>query len=170
MGAIETMDGISPGRARSTDVLALLIAAVLLCATLAPLARTQQTDRAKALGKRMLCMCGCGQILTECNHVGCTMSAQMLKELDEQVARNESDDLTVQSFIQEYGLAVMAQPATKGFGLIAWVLPVVVVVFGLWLVSVVVERWRKRAATLAPAAAVSPEMLARARRETDKEE
>lgn len=170
MGATDTMPRTSLSRAYRTDGFKLFVAAILLFAVLAPLARAQQTDRAKSLGKRMLCMCGCNQILTECNHVGCTMSAQMLKELDERVARNESDDLTLQSFIQEYGVAVMAQPASKGFGLVAWVLPVVAVLLGLWLVTIVLERWRKRAATLAPAAAVSPEMLERARREMEKEE
>jgi cytochrome c-type biogenesis protein CcmH len=168
MGATDTMLRTSLSRAHKTGGLALFVAAILLFAVLAPLARAQQTDRAKSLGKRMLCMCGCNQILTECNHVGCTMSSQMLKELDERVARNESDDLTLQSFIQEYGVAVMAQPASKGFGLVAWVLPVVAVLLGLWLVTIVLERWRKRAA--APAPKVSPEMLERARREMEKEE
>ena len=26
------------------------------------------------LGHRMMCVCGCNQILLECNHVGCTYS------------------------------------------------------------------------------------------------
>ena len=148
---------------------AALACGLFLLIVLSPPLRSQQTDRAKALGKRMLCVCGCGQILTECNHVGCTYSGQMLKELDERVARNEPDDLTLQAFIQEYGIGVMAQPASHGFGLTAWVMPVVVLLIGTLLVWMVVKRWRRRAAA-APAVKVSPEMLARARREMENEE
>jgi cytochrome c-type biogenesis protein CcmH/NrfF len=142
---------------------------LFLLLALAPPMRSQQTERAKALGKRMLCVCGCGQILTGCNHVGCTYSAQMLKELDERVARNESDDLTLQAFIQEYGIRVMAQPASHGFGLTAWLMPVAVLLLGAGLVWLVVRRWRHRAA-VAPAPKISPELLARARREMGNEE
>ena len=39
----------------------------------------QKTDRAKALGTQLMCMCGCGQILTQCNHINCPSSGPMLK-------------------------------------------------------------------------------------------
>ena len=139
-------------------------ACALLLLTLSFPARAQQTERAKALGKRMLCVCGCGQILTECNHVGCTYSGQMLKELDERVARNEPDDLTLQAFVQEYGIGVMAQPASHGFGLAAWVMPFAVLLIGAWLAWMVIKRWRHRV-IVSPAAIESPDLLARARPE-----
>jgi cytochrome c-type biogenesis protein CcmH/NrfF len=142
--------------------------ALLVCFVLAVPAGAQKTERAKALGKQMMCMCGCNQILTECNHVGCTVSAAMLKELDDRVARNESDSLTLQAFQQEYGLAVMAQPASHGFGLTAWILPVVVLLLGAWLVSVVLQRWRRR--VVAPVPHVRADLLDRARRESGDDE
>jgi len=37
--------------------------------------------RFKDLGHRMMCTCGCGQILLECNHVGCQSSDRMRGEL-----------------------------------------------------------------------------------------
>ena len=58
----------------------------------------------------MICMCGCGQILTACNHVGCKTSLAMLKEMDARVTSGDSDDLILQSFVQEYGEKVMAEP------------------------------------------------------------
>ena len=33
------------------------------------------------------------------------------------VARNDSDDLILQAFVQEYGPTVLAEPPTKGFNL-----------------------------------------------------
>jgi cytochrome c-type biogenesis protein CcmH/NrfF len=93
----------------------------------------------------------------------------MMTELDQRVARNESDDLTLQAFVQEYGEKVLSAPRTRGFGLTAWVMPVMVVLVGLMVIWFVLERWRKRAIA-SPAAHVSPELLARARRETTHED
>src|SRR3984893_2299190 len=155
-----------PGVAR-TMLLACLLAAPVW--VIAPAASAQETARAKALGQKLVCICGCNQILTACNHVGCTYSHSMLKELDQDVARNESDDLTLQAFVQEYGPTVLAEPPTKGFSLAAWIVPVVVPLAAILLVSEVVRRWRRRA-ILAPASGpnVPPELLARARHEADK--
>jgi cytochrome c-type biogenesis protein CcmH len=148
---------------RLAPVLALALS--LLCAGVV---QGQSTERAKRLGAKMMCMCGCGQILTACNHVGCTMSAAMLKQLDQRVATTESDDLLLQSFVQEYGQRAMAEPPSTGFNRLAWFIPGIAFVLGLGLVVLVIRQWRQRIA-LAPAAgpAVSPELLERVRRQAD---
>ena len=114
-------------------------------------------------------MCNCNQILTACNHVGCSTSAAMLKKLDQVVARNEPEDLTVQSFIQEWGERVLAEPPAKGFNRLAWFIPGGAFALGLVLVIVVIAHWRRRM-TLAPAGpSVSPDALSRARLQADQE-
>jgi len=150
-------------RILSASLLVLLLAS-------APLCLAQQTARAKALGQKLLCTCSCNQGLVSCNHVGCTTSHAMLKELDDRVARGDSDQLILQSFIQEYGPTVLAEPPAKGFNWAAWVIPVLVPLLALYGVWEMVRRWRKRAA-LAPAGGpnVSAELLDRARHESEKE-
>lgn len=145
-------------------------AAFLAAFFLVPAGNAQETARAKALGQKLLCVCGCNQILTACNHVGCTYSHKMLQELDQFVSRNESDDLILQAFVQEYGPVVLSEPPTKGFNWAAWIVPVVAPLMALFLVWEVVRRWRQRAA-LAPASgpAVSPELLARAKHEAEED-
>jgi cytochrome c-type biogenesis protein CcmH/NrfF len=128
-------------------------------------ASAQQTERARQVGKRLMCVCGCNQVLTECNHVGCRYSHDMLKELDERVAQNQSDDLTLQAFVQEYGTAVLLVPVARGFNRWVWIMPVILPLAGLWITQRAIARWRQRAAA-APAAVASPEMLARAGRES----
>jgi cytochrome c-type biogenesis protein CcmH len=133
--------------------------------------RAQETQRAKLIGQKLLCVCGCNQILTACNHVGCTYSHGMLKELDDRVARNEPDDLTIQAFVQEYGATVLASPPATGFNRAAWIMPIVVPMIALYLLFEVVRRWRQRAAvTTASGPAISPELLARAQREAAKDD
>ena len=150
------------------------VAAVLALATvvtlLAGLLYAQSTERAKQIGANLVCMCGCAQILTACNHVGCTMSSTMLKELDQRVSVNSSDDLLLQSFVQEYGPKVLASPPAQGFNLLAWVIPGLAFGLGLGVVLMVIRQWRRRF-ELAPAGGppISSEALERARRQADRE-
>ena len=146
-----------------------LTSALLLALVLAPAAVAQQTERAKSIGKRLLCLCDCNQILTECNHVGCSMSSEMLKKLDRQVARNEPEDLTIQSFVQEYGERVLAQPSAKGFSLVAWIMPIVAVIIGLLLIRALLLRWHRPMAPAPAGPEISAEFLERARRQADLE-
>lgn len=146
------------------------LASALAMFLLGWVAHAQETARAKALGQKLMCVCGCNQILTACNHIGCTYSHKMLQELDQLVSRNESDDLILQAFVQKYGPTVLSEPPTKGFNWAAWVVPISAPFVALFLVWEVVRRWRRRAA-LAPASvpAVSPELLARAQHEAGEE-
>lgn len=151
----------------------LLLAAMLLMAAASALQAQipGQNERSKRIGKRLMCMCGCNQVLVECNHVGCSVSTAMLQKLDERVARGESDDLILQSFIQEYGQKVLSQPPSSGFGLAGWVMPFAAVLAGLIVCWVALKRMKQQPAGVAPAAPmpeVSSEFLERARRDTDE--
>src|ERR1700752_4616013 len=111
-----------------------------LASVLVPLhVDAQKTDRAKSLGTKLMCMCGCGQILTQCNHINCPSSGPMLKELDAHVAKGEADDLIVQDFVQEYGEKVLSAPPTKGFNSIAWYITPISGVLGLGIVIMVIQ-------------------------------
>lgn len=159
---------IRRSRVRVVSAIALLIIFGAMAA--APLLVAQQEDsRAKALSMRMMCVCGCNQILGVCNHVGCTYSHDMLKEIDARVGRSESDDLIIQNFVQEYGAAVILLPAAKGFNLWMWIMPIVVVVGGIIFVRAILMRWRKNSAVAAPAH-VSSALLERARHEMGPDE
>jgi cytochrome c-type biogenesis protein CcmH len=149
--------------------LLLIVVAVAALQFFPVSAEAQQTARAKEIGQKLLCVCGCNQILTACNHVGCKYSHDMLKELDARVARGESDDLIIQDFVQEYGPTVRAEPPHTGFDRTAWIMPAVVPLVGFALVWFLVRRWRGRAMP-APAGNVPPEMLARIRHDTDRDD
>ncbi len=151
-------------------LLAMFAGAPLL---IAPLRAQQLSDRAKHIGGKFMCMCGCSQVLTECNHVGCTTSAAMLKELNVALARGDSEDAITQMFVQEFGTKVYAEPPKSGFSLVAWVLPSVYLFLGTGVVIFVIFRWRKQAAqATGPATAgpgISPEQLERARAQVSRE-
>lgn len=142
----------------------------LLLLLLVP-AYAQRSDRAKKIGGRLWCMCGCNQILTQCNHVGCSTSTAMLKKLDLLVERGDSDDLVIQAFVQEYGPQVQSQPPAKGFALMSYALPAVALLAGLGIVMVLIQHWR-RTSRLAPAPtgpSIPADVLDRARRQAEQE-
>ena len=142
-------------------------------------ALAQQTERAKALGKRVKCMCGgCNDAAGSCFHSGgtfsgpCATAKGMLKEIDDRIARGESDDQILKGFVQEYGPTVLVDPPAAGFDWTAWIVPIVVplaAIFGGWMI---VRRWRGQAAVeSAPRqSSVSPEMLARVQHDVEKSE
>jgi cytochrome c-type biogenesis protein CcmH len=106
--------------------------------------------RFSSLGHRLMCVCGCNQILLECNHVGCTYSDRMRGELMAGLDRGENDDLTLQDFVQKYGPTVLAAPTATGFNRVAWIMPFLALVLGLLTTIFIVLAWRKRPALAAP--------------------
>ena len=101
-------------------------------------------SRFNNLGHRMMCTCGCGQILLECNHVGCQSSSKMRNELQAALDRGDNDDLILQGFVQEYGPTVIAAPTSTGFNKVAWIMPFVVLAAGIAFVTWVVRAWKNR--------------------------
>jgi cytochrome c-type biogenesis protein CcmH len=102
--------------------------------------------RFRDLGHRMMCTCGCGQILLECNHVGCQSSDKMRNQLLAALSRGDNDDLILQGFVQEYGPTVIAAPTATGFNRLAWIMPFVVLALGITFVSYVVRAWKNKPA------------------------
>ncbi len=102
--------------------------------------------RFSELGHQLMCICGCGQILLECNHVGCPDSDGMRNELMAAVTRGDSDSLVEQAFVQKYGPTVLAAPTTAGFDRTAWIMPIVALFLGFGIVILVVRAWKNRPA------------------------
>jgi cytochrome c-type biogenesis protein CcmH len=153
---------------RRAIVLAMLLCAVAsLPLLVAPLPAQQPPDRAHQIAGKFMCMCNCNQVLSQCNHVGCTTSTAMLKEVDQAIARGDSEDAITQAFVQEFGTKVYAEPPHSGFSLVAWSMPAVYLAVGLVLVLFVISKWRKRPVHAVSGATahngISAEMLEQAR-------
>ena len=131
---------------------ALVLASALLLMAAADDPGGKRFDR---LGHAMMCQCGCGQIMLECNHVGCSSSEQMRKELRAAMDRGENDKAILAGFVAKYGPTVLSAPTGKGFDLVAWIMPVVIFIAGILGVALVVRTWKRRAP--APAAGAPDE-------------
>ncbi len=131
------------------------------------------TAKFSNLGHKMVCTCSCGQILLECNHVGCPNSDGMIRELRTQVAGGGSDTSIFNFFVAKYGPTVLAAPIRGGFDNAAWIVPIVVFFLAIVGTGFLIRRWKGRhmlavaGAPGIPYAQGSSEMRDRIRRETE---
>ena len=167
----------------------LTLGALTLLAPAAPRLLADQNDRAHQVGAKLKCMCGgCDQSAAKCYHVGgsysgpCDTAKQEIKEIEAHISQGKTDDQILQAMIAQYGPLAYVEPPKTGFGLVAWLMPVLYLLAGTGLVIAIMKRWRKRS-PVTPAAVsatggvsgamqVTPELLARARelarRETEE--
>lgn len=129
--------------------------ALLSFAILALMGAGDQEARFQSLGHHMMCVCGCGQILLECNHVGCQYSDRMRTELMAALDHGDNDDLILQAFVQKYGTTVIAAPTATGFNRVAWIMPFLALILGLVTTALIVRAWKDRPAPTSPGG-VSP--------------
>jgi cytochrome c-type biogenesis protein CcmH len=157
-----------------TRVVEVAVLAVAICFSLGA---TDASTRFNNLGHRLMCTCGCAQLLGECNHVGCPESGRMRNELTAAIASGESDQQILDGFAAKYGATVLAAPTTKGFDLVAWVAPFAVFAAALLGTILLIRRWgglggRSQVAVATEPAISDPaeqERLERIRRETSSD-
>lgn len=109
-------------------------------------------EKFSSIGHKMVCVCGCGQILLECNHVGCPDSDRMIRELRNQVASGGSDTSVFNWFTAKYGPTVLAAPIRGGFDNAAWIVPLVVFILALGGTAYIIKRWKGRHVLALPGA------------------
>ncbi|MDQ2924210.1 MAG: cytochrome c-type biogenesis protein CcmH [Acidobacteriota bacterium] len=120
---------------------------------IAMLGATSPDTRVEHLGHKLVCQCGCGQILLECNHVGCPVSPVMIDELKSQVAGGATDTGVLNFFIAKYGPIALAAPMRGGFDNVAWIVPIAVLILATFGVALVVLFWKRRNDNMNPAIA-----------------
>src|SRR5215470_10397770 len=150
---------------------------LLLAMAVSPvvLAQAGYSQRAKEIGTHLKCMCrGCDMSAGLCAHPGgsfsgpCDTAKDMLKEVDAHLAKGESEQQIIDAFVAKYGSLVYVEPPKKGFGLVAWLMPVAYSIVGLGLLVLVVRKWAMKphatvTAHSGPAAPAPNEAMERAR-------
>jgi len=146
-------------------------AAALAIAVWFTLGATDAGSRYTDLNHRLMCTCGCAEILGECNHVGCPNSTGELDELKTGIASGLSDKEILNSFVGKYGAIVLAAPSGQGFDVVAWIAPFAVFAAATLGTILLVRRWTvgRTQAVAVDMAAMDPaarELREKIRRET----
>jgi cytochrome c-type biogenesis protein CcmH len=134
----------------------LLPLLAVLCVLTLGTADTQA--RFSDLGHKLMCMCGCNQILLECDHIGCPDAGKESQELRAAIGAGESDTAVMEAFQAEYGPTVLAAPWLSRFNIVAWVVPPALLLLGLLGTFFLVRKWRLRAASM-PVVPDDPESM-----------
>jgi len=142
------------------------------------MAQAPYSARAKDVGMHLKCMCkGCEMTAGGCAHPGgafsgpCETAKGELQQVDEMLNKGMSEQQIIDAFVSQYGTVVYVEPPTHGFGLVAWLMPIVYAIVGLALVMFIVRKWYFNRPVAQPASgpSVPHEALERARAQAARE-
>jgi cytochrome c-type biogenesis protein CcmH len=125
--------------------LALKVSLVAILALVA-LGASDNAARFDRDSHSMMCVCGCEELLGECNHVGCPDSDRMRRELALDISQGKSDDTIFHEFQTEYGPVVLAAPMFTPFNHLAWIVPPLALFCGIGLAMFFIRKWKSRSA------------------------
>ena len=104
-------------------------------------------DMFKSISDELICQCGCSLVLSQCGHVNCPSAIPMRKIIEEKVLAGVSRDDILKYFETAYsyngkppaGKAVRSEPDAKGFDLLAWIAPFVLLAIFLLVVFKIIK-------------------------------
>jgi cytochrome c-type biogenesis protein CcmH/NrfF len=119
---------------------------------------TANSPRYNKLSHKIMCTCGCNELLGECNHMDCPTSPKMRAQLMASIDKGDDDTNIFRAFQDEYGSIALAAPMFTGFNRFSWWVPPAVLLLGVSGVFFIVRRWRPQTVAM-PAPASDPNML-----------
>ncbi len=116
----------------------------MVCVFAIVLLGASHTSRFDRVGHKLMCACGCGQVLLDCNHVGCPISPGMIAELHTQMNSGALDTSILNWFAAKYGATVLVAPIRGGFDDVAWVVPIAVFFLATFGTGLLIWKWKLR--------------------------
>jgi cytochrome c-type biogenesis protein CcmH len=112
------------------------------------------SDEVNNLAGKLICTCGCDTMLvSDCD---CEAAKQMKDFIQEKLDSGAKPSEVLDILVKTYGEKVLAEPRRKGFGLLAWVIPFLAVLSGLFLVFLLIRRWTKKKEVFEASDSASP--------------
>jgi cytochrome c-type biogenesis protein CcmH/NrfF len=144
-----------PGWIRHTLSLLLLASFIVFGAHASDTANSPRYDK---LSHKIMCSCGCNELLGECNHMDCPTSPKMRATLMASIDKGDDDTSIFRAFQDEYGPTALAAPMFTGFNRFSWWVPPAVLLIGIAGVFFIVRRWRPQTVAM-PTPASDPNTL-----------
>jgi cytochrome c-type biogenesis protein CcmH len=133
----------------------------------------------QAIEKQIHCTCGCNQDVYTCRTTDftCTTSPEMHRRVLALAAQGMTGPQIIDQFVRENGVAILMAPPKRGFNLAGYFVPSLLIVTAGAILTLVLRRWSRLAASASPPApavpaapgpAASPDELERLRRELER--
>jgi len=116
-----------------------LLAAAVAIEALAQTASEKPSADVRRVGAHLQCQCGCKDSVATCSMLECSFSKPAKEKIARMQAVGMSDDQIVQSFVRDVGPQVYLAPPSA-FG---WIVPYVMVGFGLMVIYLFVRKYRQ---------------------------
>jgi cytochrome c-type biogenesis protein CcmH len=129
---------------RLTFVIALVVAVLL------PSVAAAATPPRSSVSDKIMCLCGCNSVLTNCPHEDCGWGIPAKNYIDQQLSAGATPENLVQYYVDEYGEEVLAAPTKTGFNVTAWVMPFVALVVGGVAIYFLASMWAARRRVAVP--------------------
>ena len=120
----------------------------LTVAVLVPLALALDGDAShiRSLAAKMLCNCGCGDVLAECSHAECKARGALKEEIATAIQQGKTDEQVLEAIGARHGSTILLTPPFRGFDMLLWIVPIAGAV-----IAVLVFAWRRRSAAFTAA-------------------
>ena len=142
-------------------VLAAVAVAAILALVLRSGADTSTEARAQRLERQLACPVCSGESVAESN---VPESRAIRSDIRERIRDGESDREIRDAYVRAYTERILLTPSNGGLGVIAWGVPIVVLVIGAAGIVLALRRWSRTPRL--PASADDEAVVARARGET----
>jgi cytochrome c-type biogenesis protein CcmH len=90
----------------------------------------------------LTCQCGCGLTVANCNHPNCEFSVPVRENIGKMIDEGRTRAEIIAFYREKYGEKVLSSPTTRGFNLLAWIIPFVAVAIGGVFIGFAARRWR----------------------------
>ena len=115
----------------------------------------EQLAQAKEIQMELWCPICQGVRLDACEQKVCQ---QMRDMIDEMLKEGKTKQEIIDEFVDQYGVVILGEPPKEGFNLMAWLMPVLLVIAGLGFAFWMSKKWtQKKPAPAAETSAPPPD-------------
>lgn len=145
-----------PGIGRIRARLVVMVGIVMSVVALAAAAPAAAVPPVSSVSDKIMCLCGCNSVLSVCPHPDCSWGVPAKEDIKQQLAAGKTPEAIIAQYVSKYGEQVLAAPTKRGFNMVVWVLPFVMLVIGAVVIYYLARTWAARNADAAEEAAVVP--------------
>ena len=101
----------------------------------------EQLQRAIGIQEQLWCPVCQGVRLDACEQKVCQ---QMREMIDEMLLEGKTNQEIIDEFVVQYGVVILGEPPKEGINLMAWLMPVLMVVLGLGFAFWMSKKWSQK--------------------------
>jgi cytochrome c-type biogenesis protein CcmH len=142
---------------------------------MSPVTAADNDAAIQAIEKQLHCTCGCNLDVYTCRTTDftCTVSPAMHQQVVALAEQGMTGRQILEQFVRDRGVAILMAPPKRGFNLVGYFVPSLLIAAGAVVLTLVLRRWTRTAEPHAVparplAAAGTPEELERLRGELDR--